>query len=138
MSAPTARKGFYGTSPDTFVACSPAEACVGDSKCSAGYTGEMCVACEAGYYRSTGECLECGGLATLGAVYAVVAVVGLCAGLVVANYNEVSEFLCCVAFANPHVTHYEHTIHFVTHKNPTHSPTNVVNCRVVCRGYTHL
>jgi len=61
-----------------FLPCTPASACQGSGKCAVGYeTPEnSCVGCMEGYYRLSGECVECPALAHLFlALYIGVAVV---------------------------------------------------------------
>jgi hypothetical protein len=57
--------GFYTADPDvkadTFLPCTPADACKGGplSECAAGYAGFRCGMCAENYYRESGECTEC-------------------------------------------------------------------------------
>ena len=46
-----------------FNKCHPAVGCTGNNTCAAGYSGEMCNTCNAGYHRSTAtrECMSCNG-----------------------------------------------------------------------------
>ena len=42
-----------------FVACEPADSCLGANKCAANYQGERCQDCAARFYRVNGECIKC-------------------------------------------------------------------------------
>jgi len=67
-----------------FAACAPAESCLGNNTCAAGYTSERCQLCDDGFYRFNNACAPCpsspwavivgftvGALAALGISYAL-------------------------------------------------------------------
>ena len=42
-----------------FVACEPAESCLGKNRCGPSYTGDRCAACAERFYRVNGVCIKC-------------------------------------------------------------------------------
>ena len=83
---PRAQPGFWTeTSSDidaVYLACSPPSACLGGttSSCAAGYTGNKCGDCAAGFYRSAGVCKACAPhsrfMVLIFAIVVIIAVVG--------------------------------------------------------------
>jgi len=49
---------YTGTCP-AFLKCEPADACIGNNTCAAGYTDDRCAKCAEKYYRFDGECKAC-------------------------------------------------------------------------------
>ncbi|KNC55019.1 uncharacterized protein AMSG_12370 [Thecamonas trahens ATCC 50062] len=79
QSLPVARPGFFPTEdPGVFLECPNAGACKGGFpfRCTEGYTGQLCGACDRGYYALSGSCYKCDNR-TL-PIFAVVFVLAVC------------------------------------------------------------
>ena len=71
VSSPNPAWGWAAIDPSTgaaavadpgcpvFVACEPAESCLGKNACAAQYTGDRCATCSAHFYRVNGVCIKC-------------------------------------------------------------------------------
>jgi hypothetical protein len=59
--------GSWQASNGEVVACRPVEACTGgeNGTCAAGYTGDFCAQCDAGFYKEGLTCHSCGAASTV-------------------------------------------------------------------------
>ena len=75
---PSAQVGWYrGGDGRTFYRCVRPRACVGQSQCAVGYTGELCLACLPDYYSRGRDCEPCSGSPIPLVLVALVGVVAL-------------------------------------------------------------